>query len=438
VIDSDVNSSHPPTSAPSLPRLLAGVGAQQRWVKLARHRSRYPIPPLPGNRPVESYISAVENAGLRGRGGGAFPTGRKMRAVSVGRTRPIVVINGSEGEPASRKDEMLLRYVPHLVLDGALVSAAAIGADQVIICIDRNKASSIRAVDRAVVERFGVGEPTIAIHVEPIPTTYVAGEETALVHFLNGGEARPTLTPPRPFEKGVDSRPTLIINVETSAHVAQIIRWGPHWFREQGTNDEPGTMLVTLSGDVTRGGVFEVPVGAPIATILRTAGSNESFSAVLLGGYYGTWLSAEVALSTTLDQGHLRPVGSGVGCGAIVVLPASACGLRETARILTWLAGQTAGQCGPCVHGLAAIARGMTDLASGRSTQHDVTLLHRWAGQVEGRGACSFPDGAVRLLRSALHVFADDVDHHLFRGVCSGTTRTPVMPIPANSVTQWR
>ncbi|MEY2415807.1 MAG: hypothetical protein QOH53_1141, partial [Ilumatobacteraceae bacterium] len=252
------------------------------------------------------------------------------------------------------------------------------------------------------------------------------------------GEAKPTLTPPRPFEKGVDGRPTLIINVETSAHIAQIIRWGQHWFREQGTKDEPGTMLVTLSGDVTRGGVFEVPVGEQIATILRTAGTNESFSALLLGGYYGTWLSAEVALSTTLDNGHLRPLGSGAGCGAIVVLPGSACGLRETARILTWLAGQTAGQCGPCVHGLAAIARGMTDLASGRSTAHDVTLLHRWAGQVEGRGACSFPDGAVRLLRSALRVFADDVDHHLSRGACSGTTRTPVMPIPAQSVTPWR
>ena len=361
-----------------------------------------------------------------------------MRTVSLGRTRPIVVINGSEGEPASRKDELLLRYVPHLVLDGALLAAAAIGANELIVCIDRNKASSVRAVDRAVAERASAGEQMITIHVESIPAKYVAGEETALVHFLNGGEAKPTLTPPRPFEQGVDGRSTLISNVETAAHVAQIIRWGPNWFREQGTADEPGTMLVTLSGDVSRGGVFEVPVGASIAKTLRAAGANESFSAVLLGGYYGTWLSAEAALSTTLDNGHLRPLGSGVGCGAIVVLPGSACGLRETARILTWLAGETAGQCGPCVHGLADIAGGMTNLASGRAMRQDVILLHRWAGQVEGRGACSFPDGAVRLLRSALRVFADDVDHHLSRGACSGTAGAPVMPIPVHSVTQWR
>lgn len=436
--DPHVNSPNGLTSAPRLPRLLANIGKQQRSVSLARHRSLYPTPPLPRDRPIDSYIAAVESAGLRGRGGGAFPTGRKMRTVSLGRTRPIVVLNGSEGEPASRKDEMLLRYVPHLVLDGALLAAAAIGANELIVCIDRNKASSVRAVDRAVAERASAGEQMITIHVEPIPAKYVAGEETALVHFLNGGEAKPTLTPPRPFEKGVDGRSTLISNVETAAHVAQIIRWGPHWFREQGTTDDPGTMLVTLSGDVTRGGVFEVPVGASIAKTLRTAGANESFSAVLLGGYYGTWLSAEAALSTTLDNGHLRPMGSGVGCGAIVVLPGSACGLRETARILTWFAGETAGQCGPCVHGLAAIASGMTNLASGRATQHDVILLHRWAGQVEGRGACSFPDGAVRLLRSALRVFADDVDHHLSRGACSGTAGAPVVPIPVQPVTQWR
>ena len=164
----------------------------------------------------------------------------------------MVVVNGSEGEPASKKDGMLLTGCPQLVLDGALLAAVAIGAREVIVCIARDKEDQLRAVEAAVLARIQAREPMIPVSICDIPSRYVAGEESALVHFINGGEARPTLTPPRPYERGVAGVPTLINNVETLCHLAQIIRWGPSWFRGLGTADEPGTMLLTVSGAVRR------------------------------------------------------------------------------------------------------------------------------------------------------------------------------------------
>ena len=344
-----------------------------------------------------------------------------------------MLVNGSEGEPASGKDTMLMTRAPHLVLDGAMLAAVAIGAREVVLCIERTNLAAIRAIEHAIRQRLQAREPMVPVGVCDLPPRYVAGEETALVHIVNGGEARPTLTPPRPYERGVAGRPTLVNNVETFCHLAQIIRWGPAWYRSQGTPDEPGTMLLTLSGAVRRRGVCEVPVGMALHTALSSAEPLEEIGAVLLGGYYGTWISAAQARWATMDYAYLRSIGSGLGCGAVIVLPARSCGLSETARVLTWLAGESAGQCGPCVHGLAAIAGGMRDLASGRADDQTLKNLHRWGNQVEGRGACSFPDGAVRLLRSALGVFAEDVDRHLAHGPCAGAAQTPVLTIPASA-----
>src|SRR5205823_3120321 len=252
---------------------------------------------------------------------------------------PIVVVNGSEGEPASSKDAVLLTKHPHLVLDGALFAAAAVGAAEVVVCVDRNATRALRAMRAAIAERVRTEPSARIVRVAAIPHRYVAGEETALIHWLNGGEAKPTLTPPRPFEAGVGARPTLVDNVETLAHLAQIVRWGPDWFREHGTDDEPGTMLVTLSGAVDQPGVHEVPVGARLSAVIRAAGGSLSrASAVLVGGYFGAWLSPEQARGIRLCDADLRPLGAGLGCGAIVVLPTDACGLKETARLLPRLA----------------------------------------------------------------------------------------------------
>jgi NADH:ubiquinone oxidoreductase subunit F (NADH-binding) len=342
------------------------------------------------------------------------------------------VVNGCEGEPASTKDKVLLQLAPHLVLDGAILAAVAVGADEVVVCVDNRASAARQALQSALDERGG--EPGPAVRIEAAPHWYVAGEESALVHWLNGGPAKPTLTPPRVSDIGVGRRPTLVDNVETVAHLAQIARFGADWFRLLGTADEPGSTLVTLSGAVSRPGVREVAIGTPLADIVGSAGPSATGPVpVLLGGFFGSWLAPEQLTRRRLANADLRPVGAGVGCGAIVVLPPGACGLRETARIMAWLSGQTAGQCGPCVNGLAAIAGALVELDRGHDT---LERLRRWGGQVEGRGACRFPDGAVRLLRSALDVFATDIDRHLRGGVCP--PQAPTVPVPTLSEEPWR
>jgi NADH:ubiquinone oxidoreductase subunit F (NADH-binding) len=433
LFDADANANANAETA-TLPRLLADPTGD-----LAAHRRQYPAPPLSA-RPLGDITTAVERSGLRGRGGAGFPTGRKLRTVAERGSRmrkPVVVVNASEGEPASKKDFILLTRHPHLVLDGALLAAAAVGAAEVVVCIDRHATRALRSVRAAIAERLRTGrEPSAQrIRVAAIPHHYVAGEESALVHWLNGGEAKPTVTPPRPFEAGVGGRPTLVDNVETLAHVAQIVRWGPEWFRQHGTADEPGTMLVTVTGAVERVGVHEVPVGARLSTVIRAAGGSlTNASAVLVGGYFGAWLSTQQARGARLCDEDLRPLGAGLGCGAIVVLPKDACGLKETARIVGWLASESAGQCGSCVHGLAAIAGGTADLFRGEDT---VDRLLRWAAQVEGRGACHLPNGAVRLLRSGLTVFADEVERHRTGAGCTGGSAS-ALAIPDSTSEPWQ
>jgi NADH:ubiquinone oxidoreductase subunit F (NADH-binding) len=415
-----------------LPRLLAGIDWRGGAAPLARHRMTYPPPPR-ARRPREELIAAVERSGLRGRGGASFPTGTKLRSVSTGRRPPVVVVNGAEGEPRSAKDKLLLTMAPHLVLDGALLAAAATGAHQVVVCVDQSAGGALDAVGRALAERAHA-EPGAPIRLAAVPSRYVAGEESALVHWLNGGPAVPTRTPPRPYQRGVDGAPTLVDNVETLAHLAQVLRFGPDWFRQLGTAEEPGSALVTVSGAVERPGVYETPIGAPLAELIDGAGGPPSGPrAVLVGGYFGSWLRADQAAAARLSNAGLRGLGAALGCGAVVVLGERSCGLGETARILSWLAGQSAGQCGPCVYGLAAVARAIAALHDGTAGPEAVERLWRWAGQIDGRGACRLPDGAVRLLRSALDVFAADIHDHLRDRSCPSAGDAP-----ARGARRWR
>ncbi len=387
-------------------------------------------PPRVRSRPTLDLIALVERAGLRGRGGAGFPTATKMRAVIEGRRRPIVVANGSEGEPASQKDEFLMSTAPHLILDGAELAAAAVGADEVICAVVFHTGRARRAMQQAMAERRALGGGPSLREVD-VPARYVAGEERSLVNLLNGGPAIPTASPPRPFERGVDGRPTLIQNVETLAHLAMINRFGVDWFRAVGDPEMPGTSLSTVSGVVPRGGVCEIATGTPLPRLLRAAGATPGdIGAVLVGGYSGTWLSPAEVGDATLDRDGLAKVGAIFGCGVVSVLPPGACGLWETAGVMAWMANQTAGQCGPCVHGLDAIARSMGALARGTGGHRAAEHLEAVAAEVDGRGACRYPDGAIRLLRSALRTFAGDVRAHLDGGACPPAARRGILPLP--------
>ena len=415
-------------------RLTAGWQESGQPATLRTHVSRYGPLPLGGLSRPGALIDAVTQAGLTGRGGAGFPTGVKMHAVGSRRGPAVVVANGMESEPASEKDKALLSRAPHLALDGAVLAAAAVQADVVHFCLPRNSDWLISIVRDAVAERQRAGLDAVRIEVHDLPHYYVSSEETALVHWLNGGEAKPTAVPPRPFQKGVAQRPTLVDNVETLAHVALIARFGPAWFRQAGLPDAPGTMLSTVAGAVAAAGVYEVEVGAAIGDVLTMSGALPDVGAVLLGGYFGSWHDLADVAGLALAAPALRGIGASAGAGVLFALPSSACGLAETARVLAWLASQSAGQCGPCVFGLPAIADDFAQLASGRPRGPVLDRLSRRLATITGRGACRHPDGAVRLARSALVTFGADVRAHASQRRClsarGGAASPPALPIP--------
>jgi NADH:ubiquinone oxidoreductase subunit F (NADH-binding) len=407
----------PVPDARSLPRLLSRPGDSG----LDAHLRLWGPVPFGG----VNLIYELQKAGLKGRGGAGFPMAVKMRAVAAARRRSVVVANGTEGEPASRKDKALLTASPHLVFDGMSVAAEAVGAEEAILCVDRHATGAIHAAVTALGERRQVGLERIPVRIETTPNAYVAGEESALIHWLNGGEAKPVFVPPRPFQKGVRGRPTLVNNVETLAHLALVARFGASWFRAVGTEADSGTALVTVSGDVARPGVYEAALGGSLTDVVNLARPARAPQALLVGGYAGTWMPGAAAQNLTIDSVSLGQAGATLGCGVIAVLGPDGCGLVETASIVDWMAGQSAGQCGPCVHGLPAVAGALDHMVAGDRRGRAESQLRRWLGMISGRGACRHPDGVVRLVKSALEVFPGEIERHRRRGPCRARAGFP-------------
>jgi NADH:ubiquinone oxidoreductase subunit F (NADH-binding) len=397
------------------PSLLSGPDPRAGMEAAAGHLSR--LGPLPSTG--SELIDVLDRSDLRGRGGAAFPVGRKWRAVAERRgARPVVLVNGAEGEPLSAKDRVLMAARPHLVLDGAVLAARATGAGEVVLYVGAEHAAAATALRRALAER---PEPERrSTRIVGAPPRYVSGEETAAVHFVNDGVALPTSLPPRPYERGVGGRPTLVQNVESLAHAAMIDRRGDRWFRDLGRGEAAGTALLTLSGAVGAPGVVEVAQGTTLGEAVSAGGGLTAPSrAVLLGGYFGGWVTAEAAWGLHLDAATLRDRGYSLGCGVVAVLPEHRCGVVETARIMAYLAEQSARQCGPCVFGLRAIAGAVHRVAASTAGADDLERMRRWSGELRGRGACHHPDGAAGLLLSALRVFEEEFIQHHRRGTCS-------------------
>jgi len=429
----------PPGGASGLPRLLPEHGAVP--VDLPTHLGHHGRPPYRGQ--ARLLIPLLEESGLTGRGGAAFPVSRKLTAVAAAGTRPIVIGNGAEGEPASDKDKSLLWISPHLVLDGLQLAAEAVGSSSVGLYVHR----SPRLQDRlraALAERAAAGIDQVPVELIDAPPRFLAGEESALASRASGGAALPRFKQPRVFERGVAGRPTLVQNVETLAHLALIARYGARWFRSLGTAEEPGSMLCTVHrADGTRN-VVETALGTPLRNLLRlddgAGGSGgaapraSTAQAVLVGGYHGAWLPASLVAGMTLSNASLRPAGAFTGAGVLAALPADRCGIAETARVTRYLALESAGQCGPCFNGLPRIATVLDELAGSRPDRRALADVRRWAGLVEGRGACHHPDGTVRFVRSALQAFRAEIQLHE-HGRCTAPGARPFLPLPAETAT---
>ena len=411
----------------AVPRLLSGLDQAGAPVGLDEHLARWG--PVSWGHAQSSLLDDLEASGLAGHGGAWFPVSVKWRSVRGGLLkRPVVVANAAEGEPASSKDELLMARLPHLVLDGASAAGAALGAGRVIVYAPGHLVAS---AEQAVAQRRQRSIDPVAIEVVEAADTFIAGQETAVVNALNRKLPLPTFVGIDPIRtKGVGGRPTLVQNVETLAHVALVARFGPAWFRGLGTPAAPGTMLMTLHGRGEGPRIVEAPLGMRLGDVLGlSADEARHYWGVLLGGYGGGWLPMAGALDLRLDEAEARRHGASLGAGVVVLLPAPACPLAETARIVRYLDQQKAGQCGPCVNGLGELSALCTALALQPSTLRGrVEPLLDVCALVEGRGACRHPDGATRVVRSALQVFGHEVKAHLGGGPCAHVGAPSALP----------
>jgi NADH:ubiquinone oxidoreductase subunit F (NADH-binding) len=403
-------------------RLLAGKAGREG---LAEHRDRLgslPVRPAGGS----DLFDVIRASGLAGRGGGYFPLAAKVASSRSAPGRPVVVINGTESEPASGKDRLLLESRPHLVLDGGQALAATVGADRLIV-VTHAGATSEESLREACAER---GLEAAAVTVAAVPDRYVAGESSAVVSFLNGGPALPASRSQPTAVRGVGGRPTVVSNAETVSHVALIARFGPDWFRAAGSPSAPGSVLLTVTGDVRDGpAVVEVLEPITIGEAISAAGGVElEPAAILLGGYAGTWLAAGDAMTAPVDAAILHQMNAPLGCGLVGVLGPDRCGVVEAARLLKWLSGERAGQCGACALGLPELADRLEGLAAGTGRRRrEIRRIVTLGLAVSGRGLCHLPDGAAAMAESALGVFSEEFRLHRRRQCLA--RRGPVFPI---------
>jgi NADH:ubiquinone oxidoreductase subunit F (NADH-binding) len=379
-------------------KLLAGPHLAGGAESLVSHIGR--LGPLPAVGP--HFFDTLVQSRIAGRGGAGFATGAKWGAVAThSRGNAVILVNGAEGEPQSKKDRLLMSTRPHLILDGAFIAARVLRARRIALYIGERHTVARSAMLHALSERTASGRAMVSIHTAP--ARYVAGVESAAIHLVNAGVATPTTMPPYPFERGVDGMPTLVQNVETLAHTALLARYGA----------PTGTSLISIAGAVAKTGVLEVPTETTIGDALKLAGGTAGWSrAILVGGYFGSWVDTKEAWDLPLDAAALRNRGLSLGCGVIGVLGNDRCPVCEVTGIMHYLASESSAQCGPCFFGLRALADACGRIASKGTSREDLERLNRWADQVSGRGACRHPDGAAIFLQSALHTFASEFANH--------------------------
>jgi NADH:ubiquinone oxidoreductase subunit F (NADH-binding)/ferredoxin len=402
-------------------RLTAGLDRAER-LDLIDHLSMHG--PL-GTLTAPELVSLAEQIKLRGRGGAGFPFARKLTAVIESahrrRTGVAVVVNATEGEPAAWKDKVLLARAPHLIVDGAVAAALALRAEVIIFGVADDGISQAWLTN-------AIGERPLPVPVRVVvmPHRFISGESGALVRGINGEQPIPPGRKVRATDFGVAGAPTLLSNAETYAQLALAVRLGPQRYAASGEAQEPGTVLLSISGAVPEPAVVEVPTGYPLGTVLRRCGVTPG--PILLGGYHGGFASWTAANSAMVTRADFTAAGGALGAGIVVALGEQTCPLGEASRVMRYLAAQSAGQCGPCKLGLPNLDRTLSAVVAGGATPEAI----RAAGlAVQGRGACSHPDGAVRFLLSAMDTFVDDLAAHARRGGCGRPVRG-VLPVPGS------
>ena len=382
-------------------------------------------------------ITLIQAAGLRGRGGAGFPAGDKWRiAAETPATARYIVCNAGEDEPGSFKDRLLIETRPHLIVEGAILAAYAVGASHIYLYVNRTYDECHRRLDEAIAEAATsgyigdriLGAPfSVEVSLHKAPTVYVAGEDTASIEFLEGREPKPREKPPYPAVSGLFGKPTVVNNVETLAHVAPIVRNGAEWYREFGTERAPGTMIFCLGDEVVSPGAYELPVGVTTRFLLEECGGgmkdDKPVKAFLPGGPSCAFLSG-ADLDVGLEPEALAGAGSSLGCGVMRFYPEGTCMVEPVIELAGFFAEECCGQCPAC-----KMETSMLTVALGRiqSGEGDSSLFDQIPKVLEfnrGKGFCALVNMPGPPLMSAIRLFRSDFDHHLSHGTCSGSATT--------------
>ncbi len=383
-------------------------------------------------------IGEIAASGLRGRGGGWFPTGTKWQTVAAARsatTPTTVIVNAAEGEPGTFKDHILLRRNPYKVLEGALIAAFAVGAERIIVGLKAISGREVRAVRRAIAEFDGAGWlGTVDVRVVLGPTSYLYGEETALLEVVEGRQPFPRVAPP--YRRGVDPNdggrtasdvdlagpdtgseepPALVNNVETLANVVAILARGADWFRATGTVDSPGTVVCTVVGDTLRHGVGEVPTGTSLREVIDVIGGGPAHGSSILGVLSGVSnaLIGRDALDTALTFDAMQAVGSGIGASGFIVFGDGVDPLAIAEGVSRFLAVESCGQCEPCKQDGQVIADKLDMLRRSQADEADVELLNHRLETVVTGARCYLAQQQQRVVGSILAQFPDVLAAHL-------------------------
>jgi NADH-quinone oxidoreductase subunit F len=417
------------------PQIYAGLDSPDGW-RLKDYEARDGYKALrrilaEGLTP-EQVIAEVKSSGLRGRGGAGFPTGLKWSFMP--RQFPgqkYLVCNSDEGEPGTFKDRDILRYNPHIVIEGMAIAAYAMGISVGYNYIHGEIWDTYARFEEALDEARSAGllgdrilgsAYSFQLHAFHGFGAYICGEETALLESLEGKKGQPRFKPPFPASYGLYGKPTTINNTETFAAVPWIIRNGGPKFLEVGKPNNGGTKIFSVSGDVERPGNYEIPMGTPFAKLLELAGGmrgGRKLKMVIPGGSSMPVLPAEIMMATDMDYDSISKAGSMLGSGAVIVMDETRCAVKSLLRLSYFYFEESCGQCTPCREGTGWLWRMVHRIEHGEGTKEDLVRLGEVADNIQGRTICALGDAAAMPVKAFLKHYWSEFEHHIEHKRCA-------------------
>ena len=408
-----------------------GVAEKQETLDAYRDRGGYQALAKAFETTPEEVIKLISEAGLRGRGGAGFPTGRKWALTRECAEQPrYFVMNGGEDEPGSKKDRVLMEYLPHLVVEGAIIAAYAVGAAKVFFYINARYDAATRAITHALAEakragycgqNIGGSNFSLDIEIVPAPHNYVAGEDTAVLEVIEGKAPLPRQKPPFPVTVGLFGKPTSVNNVETVANVAPIILHGVDWYRRFGTPESPGTMIFSLGDDVKRPGIYELPYGTTLRYLIEACGGgtrdDKKIKAIMPAAPSSAFLPAD-KIDTPLDPNSMREAGSALGCGVVRVISEGTCMVEEVLKVSEFFTAESCGQCPACRMETNTLTALLKKVQQGQGGQPILEQFGKILAFNKGKGFCNLIAMPGPPIESAIKLFPDDFAAHLNTGRC--------------------